>query len=52
MKHNETIGVRHQRLLVFGPLLASDLILVSPAFGWPDLASELPLVPRVACSLK
>ena len=51
IKHNETIGVRHQRLLAFGPSLASltsDLTLVSPSFGWPDLASELPLVPRVA----
>ena len=48
IKHNETIGVRHQRLLAFGPSLASltsDLTLVSPAFGRPDLASELPLVP-------
>ena len=48
--HNETVGVRHQRLLAFGPSLASltsDLTLVSPAFGRPDLASELPLVPRV-----
>ena len=31
----------------FGSSLTSDLTLVSPAFGWPDLASELPLVPRV-----
>ena len=48
--HNKTVGVRHQRLLAFGPSLASltsDLTLVSPAFGRPDLASELPLVPRV-----
>ena len=51
IKHNETIGVRHQRLLAFGPSLASltlDLTLVSLAFGQPDLASELPLVPRVS----
>ena len=47
IKHNETIGVRHQRLLAFGPLLTSVLTLISPAFGRPDLASELPLVPRV-----
>ena len=50
IKHNETIGVRLQRLLAFGPSFASltsDLTLVSPAFGRSDLASELPLVPRV-----
>ena len=47
IKHNETIRVRHQRLLAFGASLTSDLTLVLPAFGRPDLASELPLVPRV-----
>ena len=45
--HNETVGVCHQRLLAFGPSLTSDLTLVSPANGRPDLASELPLIPRV-----
>ena len=45
-----TVGVCHQRLLAFGPSLASltsDLTLILPTFGRPDLASELPLVPRV-----
>ena len=32
---------------MFGPSLTSDLTLVLPVFGQPDLASELPLVPRV-----
>ena len=45
--HNETVGVCHQRLLAFGASLTSDLTLVSPANGRPDLASELLLVPRV-----
>ena len=36
-------------LLGFGASLTSDLTLVSPANGRPDLASELPLVPRVQC---
>ena len=47
--------VRHQRLLALGPSLTSltsDLTLVSPAFGRPDLASELPLVPRVKTRAK
>ena len=34
-------------ILIAKWLNPSDLTLVSPAFGRPDLASELPLVPRV-----
>ena len=40
-------ATRLLNLAAFGASLTSDLTLVSPANGRPDLASELPLVPRV-----